>query len=104
MLTGGTDSHAQRGAMSTSVTRPHRYYLGLDGGGSKCRALVVDLDGRHLGTAVTGPANPALGVVKATQTLEAVARAALDNAGCGREPLSTLAVGAGLANMNLPEV
>lgn len=34
-----------------------RYFLGLDGGGTGCRATLVDAEGRVLGQGVAGPAN-----------------------------------------------
>jgi glucosamine kinase len=37
--------------------RQKMYFLGIDGGGSKCRARIRDLDGKLIGEAVGGPSN-----------------------------------------------
>ncbi len=79
-----------------------RYYLGVDGGGSKCRASVADAQGRVLGSALAGPANPFHGVEEARQSIESAARGALEAAGLHSVSLGQLVVGAGLAGVNLP--
>lgn len=81
-----------------------RYYLGVDGGGSKCRASVADAQGRVLGSALAGPANPFHGVEAARQSIEDAARGALEDAGMPSITLGQLVVGAGLAGVNLPSV
>lgn len=79
-----------------------RYYLGIDGGGSKCLASVADADGRVLGSSLAGPANPFHGVEAARQSIESAARGALEAAGLPSVSLDRLVVGAGLAGVNLP--
>ncbi len=47
-----------------------RYYLGVDGGGSGCRAVIASADGRVLGAGTGGPANPrGVGVTVAWQNV-----------------------------------
>lgn len=43
------------------INFPYRYLVGIDGGGTSCRARICDLDGTILGEAKTGSANILLG-------------------------------------------
>ncbi|MCW8330133.1 N-acetylglucosamine kinase [Photobacterium sp. SDRW27] len=43
------------------MTKPIKYYVGVDGGGTSCRARICDLTGAILGEAKTGSANILLG-------------------------------------------
>jgi glucosamine kinase len=52
--------------------RPDTLLLGVDGGGTRCRARLCAADGTQLGEAVTGPANIRLGL---EQSLNAVLQA-----------------------------
>ncbi|MGD8174741.1 N-acetylglucosamine kinase [Marinimicrobium sp. ARAG 43.8] len=79
-------------------------YLGIDGGGSKCQASLVDEQGQVLSTALAGPANPLHGVERTLQSIESAARRALKEVGLGEESLGRLVVGAGLAGVNLPSL
>ena len=38
------------------TTAPRQLLVGVDGGGTGCRARIVDADGRVLGTGIAGPA------------------------------------------------
>ena len=58
---------------------PH-YFLGIDGGGTGCRARLVDQDGRVLGTGNAGPASLRLGAETAWTALMGAAAAALGEA------------------------
>lgn len=77
---------------ATQVAPP--YVLGVDGGGTKTRAIVADARGRLLGEGHAGPSNPLrVGVDDATKAVrEAVERACLD-AGIRRQDLSAAEVG-----------
>ncbi len=33
------------------------YFIGIDGGGTKCRVILQDKNGTHLGEGISGPAN-----------------------------------------------
>ena len=35
----------------------YKYVVGIDGGGTRCRALLQDIDGNTLGEGAAGPAN-----------------------------------------------
>lgn len=73
-------------------------YLGIDGGGSGCRAAVADDAGRFLGRGAAGPANIASDPAGAVANILAAARAALAEAGVDSGAVA--AVGLGLAGAN----
>ncbi|WP_115719930.1 glucosamine kinase nucleotide-binding domain-containing protein [Gallaecimonas mangrovi] len=77
-------------------------FLGIDGGGSKCRALLCDAKGQPLSKSLAGPANANQDLKGACQALTLCAEAALDAAGLSLSYLKYLHVGAGLAGMNVP--
>lgn len=75
-------------------------YLGVDGGGTGCRAAVADDDGRMLGQGMSGPANIASDPEGAARNILSAARAALVAAGLEEEALPSLRAGLGLAGAN----
>ncbi len=81
-----------------------RYFLGVDGGGSKCKASLADAEGRVLGSALSGPANPFHGIQQTLHSIESAARGALRNAGLPGSALGSLVAGVGLAGVNLPSL
>lgn len=76
-------------------------FLGIDGGGSKCRARLCDDSGRVLGEGEAGAANVALGLDIAFREIRKAAALALADAGLPDVPLSDLHAGAGLAGLLL---
>lgn len=88
--------------MLNSDDRNQALYLGIDGGGSKCKAILVDSKNTILGTGIAGPGNPLHGFEQATTNIAECARLALIDAGFGNQPLSTVDAGVGLAGVNLP--
>ena len=86
--------------MSKSNTQ--QYFLGIDGGGSKCKAVVVSEDNTILGTGIAGPGNPLHGFEQATNSIATSAILALEDAGLNDVPLSEVVAGVGLAGVNLP--
>jgi glucosamine kinase len=75
-------------------------YLGIDGGGTGCRAAVADGSGRVLGEGRAGPANIASNVTVARDNILAAAREALTKATGSDAGLRELAAGLGLAGAN----
>jgi glucosamine kinase len=75
-------------------------YLGIDGGGTGCRAVVADGSGRILGQGRAGPANIASDVTGARENILAAAREALVTAAGSDAGLAELAAGLGLAGAN----
>jgi glucosamine kinase len=74
-------------------------YLGIDGGGSKCRARIRDSAGRLLGEAEGGHANIYRDRAEARQSIIATARDAAAAAGLGDWDLAQLQAGFGLAGI-----
>lgn len=72
-------------------------YLGIDGGGTGCRAAVADASGRVLGRGEAGPANIASDLAGAQANILAAAGQALAGSGIA---LSALSAGLGLAGAN----
>ncbi len=79
-----------------------RYWIGVDGGGSHVRAVVIDADGRPLGRARAGGAvATVLDVEGAARAVRSVVRAAATDAGT---ELPSTVLWAGLAGVADPEV
>ncbi len=60
-------------------------YLGVDGGGSGCRARLEDATGQALGAGLSGPATTRLGIEAAMASVNVACQAALAEAGVGAE-------------------
>ncbi len=73
-------------------------WLGIDGGGTGCRAAVADVSGHVLGRGEGGPANIATDPAGASANILAAAEMALDGVGT----LAEVHAGLGLAGANLP--
>ncbi len=88
--------------MLTSSDNNNELFLGIDGGGSKCKAIVMNKDNVILGTGISGPGNPLHGFEQATNSITESAKLALKDAGLEHVELSELVAGVGLAGVNLP--
>jgi glucosamine kinase len=75
-------------------------FVGIDGGGTGCRAAVADGTGRILGQATAGPANIASDPEGARANILAAVRAALAAAALPADLLPDLRAGLGLAGAN----
>lgn len=89
--------------MKTMLKADTPLYLGIDGGGSKCRAVIVSSDQQILGEGLSGPANPLRGMKVATDSILAATQQALSCAGLAFNDMSRLTAGAGLAGVNVPQ-
>lgn len=78
------------------------FFLGIDGGGSKCKAILVDTEHNILGTGISGPANPLHGYEQAINSITESANLAIKDAGLVGVELSNINAGVGLAGVNLP--
>jgi glucosamine kinase len=76
-----------------------RLFIGVDGGGTGCRARIEDAAGRVLGTGIAGPAAVRLGIDRSIATLESACRAAAQEAGLTTEALAGMDAGVGLAGI-----
>ena len=72
-------------------------YLGVDGGGTRCRARLETADRRVLGQGVSGPASMRFGIQAASASILGAAREALAQAGLTEEALGRIYAGVGLA-------
>jgi glucosamine kinase len=78
-------------------------FLGIDGGGSGCRAAIADASGRAIGHGAAGPANAWSDPEGARRNLLAAAASALEDSGSGAG-LGDLHAVLGLAGANVPRV
>ena len=81
------------------------FFIGIDGGGTKCRARLEDVDGNVLGEGVSGPANIMRDSDLAKASIVDAINIAISNAGNANTSeqisLSRCVVGAGLAGANI---
>ncbi|MEH8017618.1 ATPase [Rheinheimera muenzenbergensis] len=89
--------------MNAALRADAPLYLGIDGGGSKCRAVIVSSEQQVLGEGLSGPANPLRGMKIATDSILAATQQALGSAGLSFNDMSRLIAGAGLAGVNVPQ-
>jgi glucosamine kinase len=83
----------------TATSHSRLLFVGVDGGGTGCRARIEDAEGRLLGTGIAGPAALRIGVDKAFGEVEKACRGALEEAGLGSDALSSLHAAVGLAGV-----
>ncbi|MBO0753097.1 MAG: N-acetylglucosamine kinase [Bradyrhizobiaceae bacterium] len=74
-------------------------FIGVDGGGTGCRARIEDTDGRLLGAGSAGPAAVRLGIDRSLAEVEAASRAAAVDAGLPPSTLAEMDAGVGLAGI-----
>jgi glucosamine kinase len=74
-------------------------FVGIDGGGTGCRARIEDAAGCLLGTGIAGPAALRLGVDRALTEVEKACRAALVEAGLDANALGSMHAAVGLAGI-----
>ena len=75
------------------------YVIGVDGGGTKCRARLTDASGRILGSGTGGSANIRLGLEQTWRHMLDAIDQALAEAGLGREIFASTAIGLALAGV-----
>ena len=78
-------------------------FLGIDGGGSKCKAVIMNADMQILGEGISGAANPFHNLQRAQRSVEDAAELALADAGLEIAMKQHLIAGVGLAGVNLPK-
>ncbi|WP_068373740.1 BadF/BadG/BcrA/BcrD ATPase family protein [Paraglaciecola hydrolytica] len=79
-------------------------YVGIDGGGSKCSAILFNAKGAVLSQGIAGSANAARDFSNTLVSIVESVRLALINAGLGSDSMAGLQVGAGLAGACVPSV
>jgi glucosamine kinase len=81
------------------MIKPAALYLGIDGGGSRCRARIDDQYGTALGEGGSGPAATRLGVDEAWRSIMRACTAATEQAGLGPADFGRTHAGVGLAGL-----
>lgn len=76
------------------------FFLGIDAGGTSCRARLTDATGRVLGQGVSGPANAGLGLDALVDTLLSAAREAFDTALVPFAEAGRTTAGVGIAGLS----
>ena len=74
-------------------------YIGVDGGGTGCRARIEDAEGCLLGTGIAGPAALRIGFDRALAEVEKACCAAIEEAGLDSNALSSVHAAVGLAGV-----
>lgn len=87
--------------MSKEKYNNKQLYLGIDGGGSKCRAILYSNEDGIVADAVSGPANVLRGIEKAQQHIIEATDTALAQVGLTPDFKANLIAGIGLAGLNL---
>lgn len=74
-------------------------YLGIDGGGTGCRARIEDEQGQVLGLGIAGPAATRFGIQASWAAIETAFQSAIVEAGLDSGAVKRLKAGAGIAGL-----
>jgi glucosamine kinase len=77
-----------------------QFYIGVDGGGTSCRARIEDAEGRLLGQGAAGPAATRIGAERSMQAVRTATMAAAIDAGLPPTALALASAGVGLAGID----
>lgn len=96
-------------SIALDISNNSNLLLGIDGGGTKCKAVLLDNKNTILGTGIAGSGNPVNGLEQAQASIVESACAALKDAqnkhaGLASVELSDLTAGIGLAGVNIPKM
>lgn len=80
------------------------YFIGIDGGGTSCRAAVATADGAVIGMAKSGPANILTDIDGALENIVGAAKAAFADAGLDPQGIVSARALLGLAGSNIGDV
>lgn len=75
------------------------YFLGIDAGGSKCRARLVDVTGHIVGNGRSGPANIRIGVANVFSVLQEAYHQAISEAKLDAAEIKSINAGIGIAGI-----
>jgi glucosamine kinase len=87
--------------MSARQLNNSQLYIGIDGGGSKCRATIYTAEHQQLGTGVAGRANPLHGLEQTFLSITESTQLAIADAGLAASASQHLVAGIGLAGVNV---
>ncbi|MFT6097524.1 MAG: glucosamine kinase [Arenicella sp.] len=79
-------------------------FIGIDGGGSSCRAKLLSSDGAITGCGFSGRANPVHGVEKTIESIIDCSQKAIKDTGLEPSAIRNITAGIGLAGVNLPSL
>jgi glucosamine kinase len=85
--------------MTAAASSPRRLFLGVDGGGTGCRARIEDEEGHVLGTGIAGAAALRFGIDRSLAAVMTACRGALAEADLPEEALADIIAGIGLAGV-----
>jgi glucosamine kinase len=77
-----------------------QFYIGVDGGGTSCRARIEDAEGRLLGQGAAGAAATRIGADRSMQAVRTASIAATTDAGLLPTALAHASAGVGLAGID----
>src|ERR1700675_4610997 len=77
-----------------------QFYIGVDGGGTSCRARIENAEGRLLGQGAAGPAATRIGADRSMQAVSAASMAAATDAGLLPTALAHTSASVGLAGFD----
>jgi glucosamine kinase len=81
------------------TTAPARLFVGIDGGGTSCRARIETADGEVLGQGLAGPASTRFGIEASWKAMLTAAEAAIAEAGLKPDEIARIAAGVGVAGL-----
>ncbi|MDC0601758.1 hypothetical protein OAP14_01885 [Aliiglaciecola sp.] len=84
------------------MNKGSEYFIGIDGGGTKCKARLEDANGNLLSEAVAGPANVARDMQGAVKSIIEASQKAIECSKIKHLSLDKVHAGLGLAGINLP--
>ncbi|WP_394129769.1 N-acetylglucosamine kinase [Shewanella maritima] len=90
--------------MTINQSKLSQLYIGIDGGGSKCRATIYCFDKGVLGSGVSGRANPLHGIEHSINSIKHSVELALQEAQLAPENLKHMIAGIGLAGVIMPQL
>ncbi|TMN90418.1 ATPase [Pseudoalteromonas phenolica] len=88
--------------MMAKQVEQDQLFIGIDGGGTKCRATIYSATQGVLGTGLGGPANPLHGLERTLESIMVSTQLALQDAGLRVEQVHDIVAGLGLAGVNIP--
>ena len=86
------------------MTSQQQFFIGIDGGGTKCKARLEDANGTLLAEAVAGPANAARDLDGTLNSIYSACDALLKQVSRFTISYTQIHTGIGLAGVNLPDV
>lgn len=76
------------------------YFLGIDGGGTKCRARLTDASGHIIGRGLSGPANARIGVSRVFAAIRDACNQAIKQAKLDDHAIASIQAGIGVAGIS----